>query len=138
MKSIDKQPSRWDDAVRLKIEPEEIAYLVQEMARQHVLNEGTDFFTSIAILMDRYEGQEKIADRIYCITIRMRCLAGLMRDKRMQGWKMETSDPECTFTNAAVFDSVAVCSLQKEDERFYFDADEFFRIALEPEPEEHA
>jgi hypothetical protein len=130
-----KQSSRWEDAVRLKIEPEEIAYLVHEMARQHRLNGGTDFYTAIPILMNRYRGQDKIADRIYCITIRMRCLAELMRDERMHGWRMEASDPEGTLTNAAVFSAVALCSVRTEDERCYFDPGEFFRIAGQVEPE---
>ena len=133
----DKQSSRWEDAVRLKIEPEEIDYLVKEMARQHGLNGGIDFYTSIPILMNRYRGQEKVADRIYCITMRMKCLADLMRDERMHGWRMDRSDSERTFTNAAIFSAVALCSVQTENERFHFDADEFFRIAQEQvEPEE--
>jgi len=128
---VDNQSSRWEDALRLKIEPEEIAYLVQEMARQDDLAGGVDLYASIPILMDRYKGQEKVADRIYCLTIRMRCLADLMQDERMQGWTMEASDPECTLTNAAIFNAVALCSVWTEAERFHFDPDEFFRIAKE-------
>ncbi len=133
---VQKQTSRWEDAGHLRIEPEEITYLVQEMARRHDEDGEADFFASFAILMGRYEGHEDAADRIYSITARMRCLAELMQDERMRGWTMKTEDLKCTLTNAAVFHAVALCTLQIKDERFYFEPDEFFRIALEKtEPE---
>jgi hypothetical protein len=66
-------------------------------------------------------------------------LSKLMKDDRMHGWTMETNDPKCVLTNSAVFDAVALCPLRVKDDHFYFDADEFFKIALEEvEPEGHA
>jgi hypothetical protein len=51
--------ARWQEITELKIGPEEVVYLVQEMTRRHDEEEDVDFFTSIAILGERYRGQEK-------------------------------------------------------------------------------
>lgn len=129
--------AQWQEITELEINPDDVTYLAQEMARRDHADDA-DFFTSIAILGQRFRGQEKSADRMFCISTRMECLSELMKDKRMPGWTIETNDPQCTVANA-VFHAAAVCTLRVEDDRFYFDADEFFRIALEGiEPEGHA
>lgn len=131
--------TQWQEITKLQVDPDDVAYLVQEMARRRDKAEDDDFFTSIAILSERFRGQEKSADRMFCISTRMECLLALTKDERMRGWTMETNDPICTLANWAMFQAVAACTLQVEDDRFYFDADEFFRIALEEmEPEGHA
>jgi hypothetical protein len=130
--------TQWQEITELEINPEDVTYLAQEIARCDRA-EDADFFTLIAILGQRFRGQEKSADRMFCISTRMECLSELMKDKRMRGWTIETNDPQCTVANAAIFYAAAICTLRVEDDRFYFDADEFFRIALEGiEPEGHA
>lgn len=121
------------------IDPEEIIYLVQEMADRHYKGQEIGFEYSVLALLEKYEGRDDIADRTYCVSTRMHCLICLMGDKRMRGWSMETKDPECTLTNCALFHAAALCPLRLDSERYRFDADEFFRIALEKaEPEGHA
>jgi len=113
----------------LKIEPEEILYLMQEMTKRHDMNEQADWYTSIAILAERYPSDP---DRTFCISERMRCLLPLMKDARMRGWSFESwDDPECTMTNEAVFRAIAKCPLRGGSERMRFDSDEFFQIVLE-------
>jgi len=131
--------SHWQDIGNMKIEPEEIIYLVQEMAQRHDKDQDVGFEASVFVLFEKYKGRDDIADRAYCITTRMHCLTDLMGDERMHGWTLETRDPKCKLTNGAVFHAVALCPLRLENERYHFDADEFFRIALEEvEPEGHA
>src|SRR5262249_30603450 len=131
--------SRWQDIDKMKIDPEEIIYLVQEMVRRHDENLDVGFESSVFVLFEKYKGRDDIANRAFCVTTRMHCLAELMGDARMRGWTMETRDPECTLTNSAVFHAVALCALRHENEQYHFDADEFFRIALEEaEPEGRA
>jgi hypothetical protein len=134
-----KARGRWQDIDKVKIDPEEILYLVQEMARRHDENLDMGFESAAFVLFEKYKGRDDIADRAICVTTRMHCLADLMGDERMHGWTMETKDPECTLTNGAVFHAVALCPLHLKNEQYRFDADEFFRIALEEvEPEGHA
>lgn len=129
--------TQWQEITELEINPEDVAYLAVEMARRDH-PEDVDFFTLIAILGERFRGQEKSADRMFCISTRMECLSELMRDERMRGWIVETNT-RCTIANWAVFHAAAVCTLQVQDDRFYFDAEEFFKIALaELEPVGHA
>jgi hypothetical protein len=130
--------TQWQEITELSINPDDVAYLAQEMALRDQV-EDADFFTLIAILGQRFRGQEKSADRMFCISTRMECLSELMKDERMRGWTIETADPECTLASWAVFHAAAVCTLRVENDRFYFNADEFFSIALEGiEPEGHA
>lgn len=130
--------TQWQEITNLEINPEDVAYLAQEMARRNHA-ENADFFTLIAILGERFRGQEKSADRMFCISTRMECLSELMKDQRMRGWTIETNEAQYTLANWAIFHAAAVCTLQVQDDRFYFDADEFFRIALaDLEPEGHA
>jgi hypothetical protein len=135
---MDSLATQWQEITELAIDPEDVAYLVLEMARRDQTADA-DFFTLIEILGERFRGRKKSADRMFCISTRMECLSELMKDERMRGWTIETNDPECTLANWAVFHAAAVCTLQVENDRFYFDADEFFEIALEGiEPEGHA
>jgi hypothetical protein len=135
-----KSPSKkWQDIPTIKVEPEEIIYLVEQMQARHDKDEEVGFFASMAILGDRYRGGKDCVDRMYCIQTRMECLSALMKDERMHGWTMETNDPKCTVTNSAIFHATALCPLLIENDRFYFNPDEFFRIALdEVEPEGYA
>ena len=132
-----KERNKRDDAVlrafNLKIRPDEIIYLIQEMTNRHDLSEKPDFYTSMAILLNRYKGQKRAADRMFSITTRMHCLSDLMKtgDERWNGWSKMTSDPACIVTHQAIFEATALCPLHVSQERTYFDADEFFKIDLE-------
>jgi hypothetical protein len=119
-------------AFGLKISPDEIIYLVEEMAKRHDQSEKPDFYTSMAIMLDRYKGQKGAADRMFSISTRMHCLSDLMEteDPRWSGWSKLTSDPACIVTHKAIFDATALCPLRIDQERTYFDPDEFFKIAL--------
>jgi hypothetical protein len=136
---MDNLSAQWQEITSLKIDPDDVAYLAQEMAGRD-RQENIDFFTLIAILGRRFRGQEKSADRIFCISARMECLSELMmKDERMRGWTIDIDTPQCTFAHAAVFRAAAVCTLRVDGDRFYFNADEFFNIALaEIEPEGNA
>jgi hypothetical protein len=129
--------SHWDDVTQLVIDPEEIIYLAQEMAKLHEEQEPTDWYTSIGILAEKYPGDP---DRVFCISERFRCLRMLMNNPRMQRWSITAiDDPDCNHTNGAVFRAVAKCPLRRVEERLHFDADDFFRIVLEEaEVEGHA
>jgi hypothetical protein len=136
---MDNLASQWQQITELEINPDDVAYLINEMARRRDKAEDDDFFTSIAILGERFHGQEKSADRMFCISTRMECLLGLTKDERMRGWTTEMNVPQHMLANWPLFHAVAACPLRVHDDRFYFDADEFFSIALEEiEPEGHA
>lgn len=112
----------------LSIEPEEILYLVQEMTRRRETSNEVDWYTSLAILFDRYPCD---GDRTFCINQRMECLLPMMADARMRGWSMDAVEPGCVLTNESVFRAVAKCPLHAGEDRLWFDPDEFFRLVLE-------
>jgi hypothetical protein len=87
MKSL---AGRWQQITELKVELEEIIYLIREMTRCHDVEENAGFFTSIAILRERYRGEENSVDRMFCVFARIQCLSALMKDERIHGWTMET------------------------------------------------
>jgi hypothetical protein len=91
-----------------------------------------DFYTSFAILLNRYKGKRNSSDRMFCISTRMSCLADLMKtnDPRLKGYTKSTDDPSCTVTHSAMFHAAALCTVRHSDERTRFDPDEFFEIAL--------
>jgi hypothetical protein len=128
-----KLPRNFEDILSLKIEPEEVLYLVKEMARHHDENGKADWYTQVAILADRYPHNPI---HVLCIVERMQCLFGLTKDARMKGWAMDTDDPKCNLTNEAVFRAVAIAPMYLRGERFCFDADEFFAITLNETPPE--
>jgi hypothetical protein len=139
--SVNSPSTKWQDIPTIKIEPEEIIYLVEQMQApsRGSTDNGGGFFASMAILGNRYRGEKNCVDRMFCIQTRMECLAGLMKDDRMRGWTMETNDPKWTVTNGAIFHATALCPLLIESGRFHFNPDEFSRIALEvAEPEGRA
>jgi hypothetical protein len=115
------------------VDPEDIIFLVREMTTLREEGHEIDWTTSLFVLRDLYEND---VNRIFCVSERMRCLTELMKDPRMRGWTIEDRDPACVITNGAVFHAVAKCLLQMDENRIWFDADEFFRIVLEEcEPE---
>jgi hypothetical protein len=123
------------DIQRIEVEPEEIFYLVQEMARLHQEREPgqVTIETAVIILADRY-GDD--LDRTHCIMERMRCLQHLFSDSRMRGWTINGVEEGCLITNEAIFRAVAKCPLKPNSRRVWFDADQFFSIALS-ETESH-
>ena len=115
-----------DGVQKLVIEPEELAFLVQEMTRQE--EEGrTGLHTVMCILAQRYSGDH---ERAFCVHVRVRCLISLLDDPRMRGWSPQTAESGCRMTQAA-FHAAAICPLRLANERYYFNADEFFRIAFQ-------
>jgi hypothetical protein len=124
----------------MQIEPQEIMYLVEEMARLHD-ERGVgqvDSYTVVAILAERYRGTEAHG-RSFCIMERMRCLNSLLPDDRMRGRTLQGIEEGCLFTNEAIFRAAAKCPLRADAKRIWFDADEFLKTALsETEPEGRA
>jgi hypothetical protein len=60
----------------------------------------------------------------------MRCLNDMLGDDRMRGWTIKGIEEGCLITNEAIFRAVAKCPLKASAKRTWFDADEFFNIAL--------
>jgi hypothetical protein len=115
------------------VKPDEILSIVNDMARLHEEGEKPDFYTAMFMLTDRYRGEQDAVDKVFIISERLRCLAELSKkkDDRMGGWTMEAVEPDCMITNTAVFAATALCPLTKgENDRCYFDADQFFDIVL--------
>jgi hypothetical protein len=125
---MDAIPTRVRVIQDLLIEPHEILYLVREMTAQHKAGGEIDWYSSVGILMGKYG---KDVDRVFCITERMSCLAPLMKDPRMRGWKFQDIDPDCVITSDAIFKATAICPLRANCEHCWFDVEEFFKIVLE-------
>lgn len=120
----------------MKVAPEEITYLVHQMALRHQERGPgeVDFYTAVAILAERYRDKEH--DRPFCVMERMRCLTSLLSDDRMRGWTLQGVEDGCLLTNEAIFCATAKCPLRADAKRVWFDADEFFQIALSETPPE--
>jgi hypothetical protein len=57
----------------------------------------------------------------------------------MRGWTLKGIEDGCLLTSEAIFRAAAKCSLRANAKRVWFDADEFFQIALsETSPEARA
>lgn len=119
-------PRTTADLQKIEIEPEEIVYLVQELAKDHEAGYDGDFYSAVRILHERYQDD---IERTFCITERLRCLIELMKSPRMRGWAFQSTQPDGVFTNGAVFHATAKCTLRGED-RAYFEPDEFFDWVL--------
>lgn len=113
----------------LKIAPEEIIYLVEEMAHRHEEKQAgeVDWYTAMAITGEKYKDDHQ---RCFCIMERMRCFLPMLEDARMRGWTMRGREEGCLFTNEAIFRAVARCPLKADSRRMWFDNDEFFGVAL--------
>ena len=101
------------------------------MGRLHDEGCETSWFTQIGILSELFPDH---SDEPYCIMERMQCLIKLMGEDRMRGWTMKTIDPTCTLTNRAVFTATATVPIRGDDNNRWFDADEFFAVALMDTP----
>ena len=121
------------ELIETKVQPEEIIYLVQEMAKLHDEGRDPDWESSVLILVKRYPGEP---GKTHCISERMRCLLEMTKDVRMRGWTMEGPEEGCLLTSEAVFRAAALCPLHGGSRRVWFDADEFFSIALGEMPSE--
>ena len=119
------------DIQTMEVATEEITYLVEQMALQHQERGpgNVDFYTAVAILAERYRDTQD-HDRSFCVMERMRCLNDLLADERMRGWTIKGIEEGCLLTNVAIFRAVAKCPLKANAKRVWFDADEFFSIAL--------
>jgi hypothetical protein len=132
-KMSSKSKSVYDDIIPMQIEPEEIVYLVTEMAKSHDEHGEVDWYTQVGILADRYP---RDSIRSFCIMERMQCLIRMTKDKRMKDWSMDTDDPKCDLTHGAVFRATAKAPLYVRRQRLRFDADEFFTLVLNEAPSE--
>lgn len=116
------------DIQNLVVETRELTDLVQEINKDDHEDGQTDWYTAVAILANRYKGDP---DRAFCVLKRIECLLALMKEPRMRGWSVETTEPGCVVTHHAAFEAAARCPLRLSGDHFYFNPDEFFRIALE-------
>jgi hypothetical protein len=118
--------------LEVKIEPEEVSYLVKEMARLREQGEEPDWYSAVFLLFERYKGRDDASTKTLCIMERVQCMLQLLSDPRMRGWTIETIRPGCLLTNEAVFKATSLCTMKQpaENGRFIFDADEFFDIVL--------
>ena len=121
-------PLPFEEAVQLVIEPEEILWLVGEMTARARRGERPDWSPSIAALAGTYRGDP---DRVYCISVRIRCLVDMMRDARMAAWVRAAPEVDYSLTKEPVFRATAWCPLILEEKRYRFDPDIFFRTVLE-------
>jgi len=95
------------------------------------------FESAVLILSERYEDDDtKDIDKAFCIMERMRCLSLVAKDDRMRGWTKDSVDKDCLLRNEAIFRAAASCPVRDEDGKPYFDADEFFSLALNESPSE--
>jgi hypothetical protein len=123
----------------MQVMPEEITYFVQQLAQQQQdrVAGDADFYTVVAMLAERYQGADQ--HRSFCVMERMRCLVHLMSDERMRGWTVKSIDEDRLFTNEAIFRATAKCPLHADATQVWFDADEFFQVALsETQPQARA
>ena len=109
----------------LIIEPEEIRFVVRELTKHRTSSHDGDWFTAMAILVQRYPGDLK---RSCCISDRMECAVPLLNDRRMQGVAPDARNTSGS-SSQALFHAVAKCPLRTDGRRVWFDADEFFAIA---------
>ncbi len=127
-----KTTKTWDDLYATKVQPAEILYVVTNMARLHEEGKDPDFHTAMFLVTDRHKGKKNAVEKSFVIIERLQCLGRLIKSKdaRLRGWTMEGIEEGCLLTNEAVFAATALCPMKKEDERMYFDPDEFFDIVL--------
>jgi hypothetical protein len=123
-----RPPAPFADAAKLVIEPGEILSLVQEMTARARRGERSDWESSIAVLAEKYRGDP---DRVYCISVRIRCLADMMKDARMAAWVRPAPELDYSLTKVPVFRATARCPLILARERYRSDPDVFFRVVLE-------
>lgn len=124
---MDKRHSLEESIQMVQVEPNEILFLVTEMARNHDEGNDTNWYTQVGILASLYPDKP---ERAIAIVERMQCLIGLFGDERMRGWTLASRDPNCIITNGAVFRATALAPIHLIGEKFVFDADEFFSLAL--------
>jgi hypothetical protein len=122
-----KIPTFIEEMQQLKIEPEEILYLVKATAARHDEGAPVDWYSAVNILAERHKGD---AEKVSCVMKRVECLIPMTKDPRMGGWSMETLDQDCLMTNDSVFHAVARCPLRATARKIWFDADEFFDLVL--------
>jgi hypothetical protein len=111
----------------IEVRPSEIFDLVGEMAALHDEGGNPDWYTAAAITAGNFHSNP---DKVISIMERMGCLIALMKDPRMRGWTIARIEEGCVFTHQSVFAATAKCTLQINEERIFFDPEEFFRIAL--------
>lgn len=118
----------FEGADKLVIEPEEILWLVQQMTARARRGESPDWQTSITVLARKYRGDPQ---RVYSISMRIRCLVDMMKDARMAAWVRAAPEIDYSLTKEPVFRATARCPLILEENRYRFDPDVFFRLVLE-------
>lgn len=109
----------------LVIEPEEIRFVVRELAKDQNSGREGDWYTAMTVLVQRYPGDLK---RACCISDRMECAIPLMNDRRMQEIAEEARHTSSS-SSQAMFHAVAKCPLRTDGRRVWFDPNEFFAIA---------
>ena len=118
-----------------KVKPEEILYVVTNMARLHEEGRNPGFEAAMFIVVDRYKKSKNREEKSLAIIERLQCLAQLIKknDERLRGWTMDGIEEGCLLTNQAVFTATALCPMKRgtgDSDRYYFEPDEFFDICL--------
>jgi hypothetical protein len=125
----------WAELYATKVKPEEILYVVTNMARIHEEGKNPGFETAMFIVVDRYKKKKHAQGKSLAIIERLRCLAKLIeqKDERLRGWTMQGIEEGCLLTNHAVFTAAALCPMKRgsgDNDHYYFDPNEFFDICL--------
>lgn len=124
-----RPPDNWARLAKVKIDPQEIHDFFDEL---NAINEAEvdvdDWFTVQAItLIRRYP---KDLDRAHCILERVHCLDTLHDHEQMRSFTIQGREPGLTWVHSSIFAAIAKCPLRRINDRFQFDPDEFFTLAL--------
>jgi hypothetical protein len=121
----------FDDIVKMRINPDDIMYLVEALMFCHSRGIKADWFTQIDILAERHPNDGL---RVFCIAERMRCFSTMTKDIRMKGWSLLANDLRGDLTDGAVLMATANAPLYVHRQKLRFDADEFFARVLTISP----
>lgn len=123
----------YDKFLQAEIEPVDISFFVEKIENHRKEGLEVNWFMLLAAATEIYPNDP---DKSVAIVERMRCLIALMKDERMRGWTLQGPTKGCGLTNPAVFRATAITPLRIEENRFLFDPEEFFSIALNERPGE--
>lgn len=125
--SAPKRPA-WSQITTLKIDPEEVYELFEELAKIGESGAEYDYLTAVMlILIRRYPRNRR---RAFCITERVICLKAMMDDQRWSGWMIQPADAPYVWIETSICAAIARSPLHFENDAYRFHSDEFFAIAL--------
>lgn len=116
---------------RLVIDTEEILWIVREQMKIYESGVKLDGYSelgfTIGLLMDKYSDD---TTRAYCISERISCLTGVLRDERIRAFTNEELDPSRLGVRHEVFEAAAVCPIHCDEKNAWFDTEEFIALVL--------